>query len=202
MRHGKPAPRRLLARPLVEHIYVDPAITFLRAGEWDRAIGSSWRLGPPAAALPTPDWDGASPPSVRRPRDPKRAEAYNVLGLLLGRKGAKSDDVAAAFREAIRLRPDSRKPTITLDSSCSRRVMTKAASRHCERPSGSHRLRGRRCESGWRRSPQPTPTPPSRAREGRGAGAVSVKAKFNLGVAYAASPFRRPAKAIEQLRAV
>ena len=29
-----------------------------------------------------------------------------MLGLLLGRKGADSSDVAAEFREAIRLRPD------------------------------------------------------------------------------------------------
>src|SRR4029077_6060326 len=37
---------------------------------------------------------------------PNRADAHNVLGLLLGRKGAESAEVLAEFREAARLRPD------------------------------------------------------------------------------------------------
>ena len=38
--------------------------------------------------------------------NPANAEAHNVMGLLLGRKGADSSDVIAEFREAVKLRPD------------------------------------------------------------------------------------------------
>jgi len=37
---------------------------------------------------------------------PDRPDAHNLLGLLLGRKGADSSEVLAEFREAARLRPD------------------------------------------------------------------------------------------------
>jgi tetratricopeptide (TPR) repeat protein len=40
------------------------------------------------------------------PKQSEIPEAHNVLGLMLGRKGAPGNDVAAAFRAAIRIRPD------------------------------------------------------------------------------------------------
>ena len=90
--------RAIAVMPPTAAIYVDLAITFLRAGELDKAIGQLWPAEPPAAGT-------AHARLGRRHRrpphgacgGPERADAYNVLGLLLGRKGAKSDDVAAAF---------------------------------------------------------------------------------------------------------
>ena len=61
----------------------------------------------PSPAVPAPDW-GAAIAALRQAAaaSPARADVQNVLGLLLGRRGASSGEVAAAFREAIRLRPD------------------------------------------------------------------------------------------------
>ena len=43
---------------------------------------------------------------MRCAKHPDNADAHHVLGLVLGRSGAANAEVAAAFREAIRLRPD------------------------------------------------------------------------------------------------
>ena len=78
------------------------------AGDIDRALGQfEAGLNLPSPSLPTPDWDAAIA-ALRQALTPTRAraDAHNVLGLLLGRKGADSTEVAAEFREAIRLRPD------------------------------------------------------------------------------------------------
>ena len=50
----------------------------------------------------------APSPAIRQAltRKPEDAEAHNILGRMLGQKGADSATVAAEFREAIRLRPD------------------------------------------------------------------------------------------------
>ena len=113
--------RAIALMPPTAAIYVDLAITFLRAGELDKAIGqfvAGLNLPPPA--LPTPDWDGAiAALRTALAADPKRAEAHNVLGLLLGRKGAKQrrrgrrlsrgHTAAAGFRRSpqqSRTRPD------------------------------------------------------------------------------------------------
>ena len=58
----------------------------------------------PAPSGPPPDWNGAAA-ELRKAlaTRPDNAEAHNVLGLLLGRKGASSKEVLAEFREAVRL---------------------------------------------------------------------------------------------------
>ena len=95
--------------PPTAAVYVDLGITYLRAGELDKALGQlEAGLNLPAPSVPAPDWKlrdrrRCAPLS---PASPPRAEAHNVLGLLLGRQGASGGEVAAAFREAIRLRPD------------------------------------------------------------------------------------------------
>src|SRR5439155_8395543 len=74
----------------------------------DRALGQlEAGLNLPPPSVPAPDWASAAA-ALRQATatSPGRAEAHNVLGLLLGRQGARSSDVAAALREAIRLRPD------------------------------------------------------------------------------------------------
>jgi len=87
--------------------YIDLGIVFLRLGELDKAIGqleAGLNLGP---SSPTPDWDAAiSGLNELVEKNPGRADAHNMLGLLLGRKGADSNQVLAEFRKAVSLRPD------------------------------------------------------------------------------------------------
>ena len=107
--------RAIALLPPTAAVYVDLGITYLRArgssimrsGQFEAGLN----LPPPSQ--PAPDWSGAiaalrqtlsTPPlQGRRTADAQRAEAHNVLGRLLGRAGASSDDVASAFRDAIRL---------------------------------------------------------------------------------------------------
>jgi tetratricopeptide (TPR) repeat protein len=76
-------------------------------GDLDKALGQlEAGLNLPSPWVPVPDWSSATT-ALRQAlaASPGRAEAHNVLGLLLGRQGASSSEVTAAFREAIRLRP-------------------------------------------------------------------------------------------------
>jgi len=94
--------------PAVSSTYIDLGIVYLRKGELDRAIGQfEAGINVPAPSGPTPDWNGATT-ELQKTLATKsdNAEAHNVLGLLLGRKGASSKEVLAEFREAVRLRPD------------------------------------------------------------------------------------------------
>jgi tetratricopeptide (TPR) repeat protein len=104
--------RAIALLPPTAAVYVDLGITFLRAGDLAKALGQlDAALHVPEPARPAPDWDGAIA-ALRgalqtAPQDVQaQAEAHNALGLLLGRKGADSTQVAAEFREAIRLRRD------------------------------------------------------------------------------------------------
>jgi tetratricopeptide (TPR) repeat protein len=108
-----PAAKKSLQRaiallPPMPANYVDLAIVFLRSGELDRALGQlEAGLNIPSPMPPVPDWDSAIA-GLREAlaKTPERADAHNMLGLLLGRNGIQSTEVAAEFREAIRLRPD------------------------------------------------------------------------------------------------
>ncbi len=94
--------------PAVSSNYVDLGIVYLRSGELDRAIGQlEAGINVPAPSGPAPDWNGAAA-ELRKAlaTKPDDAEAHNVLGLLLGRKGASTKEVLAEFREAVRVRPD------------------------------------------------------------------------------------------------
>jgi tetratricopeptide (TPR) repeat protein len=100
--------RAISLLPPLPATYIDLGIVFLRSGDLDHALGQfEAGLNAPSPSPPAPDWDAAIA-GLREAitKNPKRADAHNVLGLLLGRKGAGTSEVVAEFREAVRLRPD------------------------------------------------------------------------------------------------
>lgn len=101
--------RAIALQPSFAASYVDLGLVYLRAGDLDRA-GGQFETGlnfSAASVGPVPDWEAAVA-GLRQAlaAKPDRAEAHNLLGLLLGHKGADSKEVLAEFREAVRLRPD------------------------------------------------------------------------------------------------
>ena len=100
--------RAIALLPPLPATYIDLGIVFLRAGELDKAMGQfEAGLNIENPLPPEPDWDSAI--SALREviaKKPDRADAHNMLGLLLGRKSADKSEVVAEFREAVRLRPD------------------------------------------------------------------------------------------------
>src|SRR5437762_13365454 len=100
--------RAIALLPAFPATYIDLGTVFLRTGNLDKALAQfEAGLNVSSSSSPTPDWDMAVA-GIREalPAMPDRAEAHNMLGLLLGRKGADSKEVLAEFREAVRLRPD------------------------------------------------------------------------------------------------
>ena len=191
-------------------VYVDLGITYLRAGQLDPGIGQlEAGLNVQAPAPPAPDWSAAiaalrsTLSSSAQTADAARAEANNTLGRLLGRAGAASADVAAAFREAIRLRPDYAEAQNNLGL-----VLIQAG----DDPGGiaalreAVRLAPDYADAHANLGAALTPTDPDEAiRELERAVALaptSVKAQFNLATAYGSSSSAGPAKEIEQLRKV
>lgn len=197
--------RAIALLPPTAAVYIDLGITFLRMGEVDRALGQMEAgLNLPSPSLPKPDWESAVAALRQAPTaHANGAEAHNVLGLLLGRKGANSTEVAAEFREAIRLRSDFAEAHNNLGL-----VLIQAG----DDPGGIAALR-----AALRISPEYaearanlgaalTPTDPEEAvRELERAVALapgSVKAQFNLAVAYGTSPAHGVAQEIDTLRNV
>ncbi len=185
-------------------VYVDLGITYLRADALDRALGQ-FEAGlnlPPS--LPAPDWDAAID-GLRRAiaAHPDQAEAHNVLGLMLGRKGADSAEVAAEIREAIRLRPDYAEAQnnlglVLLQAGDDAGAI--AAFREAVRISPEY------ADAHDNLGAALTPTDAAEAvRELETAvrlAPASVKALYNLAMAYGVSPAPGPAKQIEYLRKV
>ena len=100
--------RAIALLPPMPATYIDLGIVFLRMGDLDRALGQfEAGLNVPSPSPPAPDWDAAIA-GLREAltKSPNRADAHNLLGLCLGRKGASTSEVVAEFREAVRLRPD------------------------------------------------------------------------------------------------
>src|SRR5437879_5680735 len=94
--------------PSFSATYIDLGTVYLRAGDLDKALAQfEAGINISASSGPSPDWDTAIA-GIRGALavKPDRAEAHNIFGLLLGRKGADSKEVLAEFREAVRLRPD------------------------------------------------------------------------------------------------
>src|SRR5439155_24821205 len=129
------------------------------------------------------------------------AEAHNVLGLLLGRKGADSKEVLVEFREAVRLSPDFADAHNNIglvlaqaDDDAGAIAAFRDALRFRPDYADAHANLGAAL----------TATDSEEAiRELEKAVALepaSVKAQFNLAVAYGASPNGGPAREIEQLR--
>ena len=212
--------RAIALLPPTAAVFVDLGITYLRAGRLDHALGQfEAGLNVPLASPPAPDWAGAvaalrqalsarpadAPPQAggTSAANRERAEAHNLLGRLLGRAGATSDDVASALREAIRLRPDYAEAHNNLGL-----VLIQAG----DDPNGiaalreAVRLAPDYADAHANLGAALTPTDPEEAiRELEKAVALaptSVKAQFNLATAYGSSSRQGPAKEIERLRKV
>jgi len=196
--------RAIALLPPTAAVYVDLGITYLRAGELDKALGQlEAGLNLPASSVPAPDWKYASGALRAAVARTPRAEAYNVLGLLLGRQGAGGGEVAAAFREAIRLRPQLAEAHNNLGL-----VLVQSG----DDPGGIAAFREAvRLDDGYADAHANlgaalVPTDAEAAvRELEKAVALapdSAKARFNLAAAYGASPAHGPAKEVEQLQKV
>src|SRR5439155_831231 len=100
--------RAIALQPSFSGTYIDLGVVYLRGGDMDKAIGQfEAGLNIPVPSGPAPDWDRATADLKKAlAARPDSAEAHNVLGLLLGRKGADGKEVLAEFRAATRLRPD------------------------------------------------------------------------------------------------
>ena len=100
--------RAIALLPPMPATYVDLAIvSFVRAISIGRSDNSKPDSNLPSPSPPVPDWDAAIA-GLREAlaKKPDRADAHDMLGLLLGRKGADSGAVVTEFRETVRLRPD------------------------------------------------------------------------------------------------
>ncbi len=103
--------RAIALSPATAANFIDLGIVFLRENHLNRSL-SQFNAGLNASSSePTPNWDGAiSGLRAAVAKNPSRAEAHNILGLLLGRRGASSEEVLAEFREALRLDPKFPEP--------------------------------------------------------------------------------------------
>lgn len=99
--------RALALSPTTAATFIDLGIAFLQQGQPQRALAQFEAGLNATSAVPTPDWDGAiSALHEAASKGPDTPELHNMLGLMLGRKGADSNQVLAEFRQALRLRPD------------------------------------------------------------------------------------------------
>ncbi len=92
--------RALALLPPLPATYIDLGVVFLRAGDLNHAMGQfEAGLNVPNPSPPEPDWDSAIA-GLREvlAKNPDRADAHNMLGLMLGRKGADKGDVLTEFR--------------------------------------------------------------------------------------------------------
>jgi tetratricopeptide (TPR) repeat protein len=99
--------RAIALSPTTAATFIDLGIVFLRRKELHDAL-AQFEAGLNAiSAAPAPDWDGAIT-ALRETisKDPGSPEVHNMLGLLLGRKGADSSEILGEFREALRWRPE------------------------------------------------------------------------------------------------
>jgi tetratricopeptide (TPR) repeat protein len=197
--------RAIALLPPLPATYIDLGIVFLRAGELDKAMGqfeAGLNLENPLP--PEPDWDSAiSALREAIAKKPDRADAHNMLGLLLGRKGADKSEVVAEFREAVRLRPDFAQAYNNIGL-----VLTQtdddpgaiAAFREAIRISPEY------ADAHANLGAALIPTDAEQAiHELEKAVALapgSTKALFNLATAYGSSPKYGPSKEIELLRKV
>ncbi len=200
--------RAMALAPAMAAAYVDLAVIFLRAGNLEQGLGQlEAGLNVPAPVPPPPDWDAAIA-ALRQavassPTRPESHQAQNLLGLMLGRKGAPGDDVLAAFREAIRIRPDYAEAHNNLglvliqsgkdeEGIAALREAVRLAPAYAEaRTNLGAALTSTDAEAGIKELEEALRLAPG-----------SVKALFNLAVAYGTSPAHGPKKEIEHLEKV
>ena len=197
--------RAIALLPPTAATYIDLGIVYLRAGDTDKALGQiEAGLNAPPSSLPKPDWDAAIA-DLRKvlAANPGRAEVHNMLGLLLGRKGAGSSEVAAEFREAVRLRPNFAEAHNNLGLVLAQSDDDEAALAAFRE---AIRIRPNYADAHANLGAALLPTDGEQAiRELEKAVALeptSVKAQFNLATAYGASPKYGSAKEIELLQKV
>ena len=200
--------RAMALSPAMAAAYVDLGVTFLRAGNLETGLGQlEAGLNVPAPVPPPPDWDAAIA-ALRQalassPQQPKPPEAHNLLGLVLGRKGAPGDEVIAAFRAAIRIRPDYAEAhnnlgLVLIQSGNDEEGI--AALREAVRLAPAYA--DARTNLGAALTPTDAEAAIKELEEAVRLAPGSVKALFNLAVAYGASPAHGPGKEIEHLRKV
>jgi tetratricopeptide (TPR) repeat protein len=183
--------------------YIDLGIAYLRLGELDRALGQ-FEAGLNAASfVPAPDWDGAIAGFRAAVLKNDRADAHDMLGLLLGRKGADSADVLAEFREAIRLRPDfaaahNNMGLVLAQSDDDEKAIPqfREAIRINPNYADAH------ANLGATLMPTDVEEAILELEKAVSLSPTLVKAQFNLAEAYANSPSHGPARQIEVLRKV
>jgi tetratricopeptide (TPR) repeat protein len=190
--------------PPIAATYIDLGIVYLRANDLDKALGQLETGLNAASSLPTPDWDAAIV-GLREAlaKNPGSAEAHNVLGLLLGRKGADSKEVVAEFREAVRLRPGFAEAHNNIGLVLAQADDDEAAMAAFRE---AIRIRPDYADAHANLGATLTSTDAEQAiselEKSVTLAPGSVKAQFNLAVAYAASPSHGPTKEIDQLRKV
>ncbi len=200
--------RAMALAPAMAAAYVDLAVVFLRAGNLEQGLGQlEAGLNVPVPVPPPPDWDAAIA-ALRQavassPKRPESHQAQNLLGLMLGRKGAPGDDVLAAFRAAIRIRPDYAEAHNNLglvliqsgkdeEGIAALREAVRLAPAYAEaRTNLGAALTSTDAEAGIKELEEALRLAPG-----------SVKALFNLAVAYGTSPAHGPKKEIEHLEKV
>ena len=200
--------RAMALAPAMAAAYVDLAVVFLRAGNLEQGLGQlEAGLNVPVPVPPLPDWDAAIA-ALRQavassPKRPESHQAQNLLGLMLGRKGAPGDDVLAAFRAAIRIRPDYAEAHNNLglvliqsgkdeEGIAALREAVRLEPAYAEaRTNLGAALTSTDAEAGIKELEEALRLAPG-----------SVKALFNLAVAYGTSPAHGPRKEIEHLEKV
>ena len=185
--------------------YIDLGIVFLRIGDLPRALGQfETGLNAPLSSLPKPDWDMAIA-DLRKALAAKadQAEAHNILGLMLGRTGAGTGEVATEFREAIRLRPNFAEANNNLGLVLAQSDDDEAAVAAFRE---AIRIRPDFADAHANLGATLIPTDNEHAihelEKAISLDPALVKAQFNLATAYGASPKYGPAKEIELLRKV
>jgi superkiller protein 3 len=196
--------RAIAVLPSTAAVYVDLGIVYCRLGAVPNALGQfEAGLNAPPPARPEPDWDAAVAALRQQMAAKPAADAQHVLGLLLGRQGAPGAEVVAAFKEAVRLRPDD---------AAIHNHLGLALIQTGDDPGGIAELREAvrlapdYADARTNLGAALTPTDAAAAiRELEAAVALapgSVKAQFNLAMAYGASEAHGPSREIPQLRKV
>jgi tetratricopeptide (TPR) repeat protein len=196
--------RAIALLPPFPATYIDLGIVFLRTGDLNKAMGQfEAGLNIQNPSPPEPDWDSAiSALREAMTKKPDQPDAHNMLGLLLGRKGADKSEVIAEFREAVRLRPDFAQAYNNLGLVLTQTDDDEAAVAAFH---DAIRIRPEYADAHANLGAALIPTDGEQAiRELEKAVALepSVKTQFNLATAYGASPKYGAVKEIELLRKV
>ena len=183
--------------------YIDLGIVFLRLGEPDQALGQFEAGLNAASSVPAPDWDAAISGLRASLVKNDRADGHNMLGLLLGRKGADGAEVLKEFGEAIRLRPDyaaahNNLGLVLVQSD----EDEKAIAEFHEAIRINPNFADAHANLGATLMPTDVELAIVELEKAVSLSPTLVKAQFNLAEAYGNSPHHGPAKQIELLRKV